>query len=184
VEEYEFCPVQDKGLKRYINYRQPSCGYEVINNWKREFIKDLKDKNLLTKIDHWGLLNRSDVNNDILEIVKEFSSRCPANFSLDINNSPDSKNQFVYCTKVSFSCPPWYRTSPKKDGDFFGCQRYASCEETNPLSYEIDDPRYCALCPAGGCIDHTKTETDWSENKIGYCRVNEANPQQSVGCNE
>ena len=33
-----------------------------------------------------------------------------------------------------------------------------------------------------GCIDSNKTETDWSNIKIGYCQVNEAHPEQTQGC--
>ena len=57
-EQYEFCPeVADKGLKRYVNDKQPSCGYEVMADWENDLIQELKKENLLYLITDYGILD-------------------------------------------------------------------------------------------------------------------------------
>ena len=185
-EQYEFCPeVADKGLKRYVNDKQPSCGYEVMADWENDLIQELKKENLLYLITDYGILDDfyKPEEKRIYEIVNKFNENCPQGFMVDFYNY-NYKDPDAYCvSKKQYNCSPgWYRTSPRKDGKFFGCRLYASCEEVNSDSYEIGDPRYCAVCQAGGCIDPSKTETSWDEIQIGYCQVNAEAPAQTPGC--
>lgn len=187
VEEYEFCPeVKQSGTKSFTNFRGPVCFYEILATWKKQLITELAHEELLDDISDEGLWNRNirRTKSEIEKILEKYDSNCPDGFSIEFFNY--GKEQEVYCNRKQwFDClGGWYRTSPKKDGDFFGCRLYTSCEQSNPKSYEIGDPQYCAVCQSGGCIDQSKTETDWSNIKIGYCKVSEANPQQTSGCNE
>ena len=186
TEEFEFCPeVADKGLERGINAYYLSCSYEVIAEWKNELIERLVSTDLAERITYIGLRNPGNEITDpeVLEIVNSYEKNCPAGFEVDFINSVNRNEKRVYCKRKKwFDCPAgWYKTKPK-DGKFFGCRRYASCEEVNPDSFEIGNPKYCAVCQAGGCINTSKIRTGDNEFQIGYCQVNAENPVQMPKC--
>lgn len=182
LDRYPFCPeVKGKGLEVQDAWRKGDCFYKVKAPWGGGVIEDLKKSGMLEKITDWGIRRQGLIKTDqiIREIVEKYTSNCPERFDLDVTYYSYQNEKFaVSCDgKHGYdTCQEGYLRSSYDDG-FFGCVKYASCEETNPRYIDVGGG--CFECEAGGCVDYER----WVELGVGaICKVNYKDPAKTPAC--
>ncbi|MCK5580157.1 MAG: hypothetical protein KAJ18_02675, partial [Candidatus Omnitrophica bacterium] len=187
VDAYELCPEVDlEGLK-------PSawngwCSYSVKASWSKELIEELRGAGLLGFINDNGLYNGGIIRNkdQILEMVEQYSYNCPEGFKVNVYYHERWKiKAHVACSdnlEASYhGCDEKYvYTGTEKK--FFGCQKFAECNEMDPKYVAYGDSERCGYCQAGGCMDHTMKDVGHRGIKLLYCRVNKKDPKTYPYC--
>ena len=132
----------------------------------------------------------------LVKILDQYNGYCPEGFKTEVYTSTQLIDKIqkrtgyagITCEKVRmdgerFSCQEGYQKSFydkfSRNRGYFGCIKYASCEETNP-KYAVAGGG-CVECNAGGCVDY-----EMSEELKGWavCQVNYKDPGKTPPCPE
>ena len=122
----------------------------------------------------------------VVNILDQYNQHCPENFETEIwlesklinNVSQPIGYGAVMCQRKDYdTCREGYVKSYYSTYGYFGCVKYASCEETNPRYIQVGDG--CVECEAGGCVDYER----WAELGVGtVCKVNYKDPARTPAC--
>jgi hypothetical protein len=122
----------------------------------------------------------------IKNIIEKYNMVCPDRFELDVAYYGYKKEEKfeVYCEgKSGYDiCQDGYEKSyydkfSDRDPGYFGCVKYASCQETKS-EYSDWGRTKCLECNAGGCVDYER----WVELGGAICKVNFKEPSKTPPC--
>ena len=180
VDAYELCPEVDlEGLKSEVSIGGV-CYYDVKARWTKDIVEELREAGLLDFINNHGLYDGGILRDEeqILGIVEQYSHNCPEGFNVDVINYFNGTQQVICGEKESRDCKQEYVHTKKK---FFGCQKFAECNEMDPKYVAYGDPERCGYCQAGGCLDHGMKGVSRGIDLL-YCRVNRKDPKTYPYC--